>query len=107
MSIDLDLFCFPVPLMILFAAVLSVSTGVYGCGWQNFDRSVLMDVDFWHFLKNTFNSASVADAITVINMLNSTCTVLFHRGIDCISLFGFFARKHYPPTLLHASGYDM
>ena len=93
MSIALDLFCFSVPLEILFAAVLSVATGVGGCWWSISARAVLMDIAFWRFSANAPNSDSVDDAMTVIIMLNFTCTGTFPGGISCISVLGFGPRK--------------
>ena len=49
MSIARDIFCFAVPLTMLFAAVLSIATGVGGCGWPIYARYVLIEVAFWHF----------------------------------------------------------
>ena len=47
MSVTLDLFCFPIPFTMLFAAVLFVATGVGGCEWTISDREVFMDFTFW------------------------------------------------------------
>ena len=68
------LFCFSVPLTMLFAAVLSVATGVGGCGWPISARAVLMDVAFCNFSNNPPNYASMDDAIKFLIILNSTCT---------------------------------
>ena len=46
MPIALDIFCFVVPLMMLFSAIISEATGVGGPGWRISTRSVLMDVAF-------------------------------------------------------------
>ena len=72
MSIDLDIFCFAVPLEILPATVLYVATGTFGCGWTIYARDVLMDVTFWQFSNNLPNYASVTDAMTFFIMLHST-----------------------------------
>ena len=102
MSIALDIF-FSVPLTMLFAAVLSIAAGVGGCGWPIYARSVIADVTFWKFSNDPPNSASVADAMTFLILLHSTCTGPFYRGIDCIGVFDFGPRKKYPPVLLRAS----
>ena len=107
MSIALDIFCFVVPLMMLFSAIISEATGVGGPGWRISARSVLMDVAFWQFSNNPPNYASVDDAMTFIIMLHSTCTVLFYGGIACISVLYFGPRENYPPALLRASVSDM
>ena len=72
MSIDLDLFCFSVPSKMIFAAVLSVYTGVGGCGWPISDRLVPMDVSFWKLSINPPNYASMAVAMTFFIILHST-----------------------------------
>ena len=46
MSIAKDRFCFAIPLTMLFAAVLSVSTTVGGCRWTVSARAVLIEVAF-------------------------------------------------------------
>ena len=91
--------------MILFAAVFSVATGVGDCRWTIYTSSVLMDVSFWHFSNDPSNYTSVADAITLLIMLHSTCNGPFWGGIDCIGVLDFGPRKKYPPALLCASGY--
>ena len=78
--INCSRFVFPVPLMMLFAAVYSVATGVGGCGWPILDRVVPLAVDFWQLSNNPPNSASVADAIAFLIFLNYTCTALFSGG---------------------------
>ena len=88
----------------LFAAVLSVSTGVGGCWCPISDRAVHMEVAFWQFSNKPPNSASVADSITFLMILHSTCTGPFYRGISCIGVLDFGPRKKYPPDLLHDSG---
>ena len=55
MSIFLNLF-FAVPIMMLFAAVLSVATVVCGCGWPISAMAVHMDVTFWKFSDNNPDS---------------------------------------------------
>ena len=107
MSIVLDLFCFTIPLTIIFANVLSVATGVGGCWWTIYSRAIIMDVAFWKFSNNSPNSASVADAMTFIIILHSTCTGTFTGGIDCHGVLGFGPRKKYPPALLRASGSEI
>ena len=93
MSIALDMFCFAIPLTMPFLVVLSIITAVGGCGWPIFDWGVLMDVAFWQFSNSPPNSASVADAITFIIMLHSTCTGKFYDGIVCIGVLDFFLQK--------------
>ena len=92
MSIDLDVF-FAVILKILFAAVLSVATGVGGCEWPIYSGTVLMDVAFWQFSNNPPNSDSMADAMTFLIMLHYTCTGPFYGGIYCIGVLDFGPRK--------------
>ena len=94
MSIALDLFCFAVSFTMLFAAVLSVVTSVGGCEWPISARAVHMDVAFWQFSNNPPNSASVADAMTFLMMLHSTCTGLFPGGIALIGVLHFGSRKN-------------
>ena len=102
-------FFFDVPFTILFAAVLSVATGVGGCGWTISSRTVHIDVDFWQFSNNPPNSASVAYAMSFLLILHSRCTVPFSVGIYGIGVLflDFGSRKKYPPALLHASGSEM
>ena len=61
-----------------FAAMLSVDTGVGGCGWPISAREVHIDVYFLHFKNNPPNHASVADAMMFIMILHSTCTGPFY-----------------------------
>ena len=107
MSIALDLVCFDVPLTIMFAAVLSVATGVSGCWCPISAKSVRMEVTLWQFSNKLPNSASVADAITFLIILHSTCTGPLSGGISCIGVLDFGPRKKYPPALHHASSSDM
>ena len=98
--------CFPVPLTMLFAAVLSVVKGVGGCGWPISDREILMDVAFWQFSNNPPNSASVADVMIFLIMLGCTCTGTFYRYIYCIGVLDVGPRKNIrllcfvPPILI-------
>ena len=46
MSIAQDLFFFAVPLTMIFAALLSVVTGLSGCWWPISARAILVEVDF-------------------------------------------------------------
>ena len=80
MSVDLDIFCFSVPLTIMFTDVLSVATGVGVCWWPISDRDIIMAVAFWKFSNNPSNYASVDGAITFLIMLHSTCTGPFSGG---------------------------
>ena len=107
MSMAQDIFCFSVPLMMLFASVLYVATDVGGCWSPISARAVRMDVNFWKFSDNPPNSASVDDAITLLIILQYTCTGPFSGGIDCIGVLDFGPRKKYPPDLILASGYEM
>ena len=93
MSIDLDNVCFAVPLTILFAAVLSITTSVDGCWRPISARAVLMAVAFWKFSNNPPNSTSVADAIIFLIMLHYTCTGPSLGGIDFIGVLDFCPRK--------------
>ena len=63
-----DIFCFSIPLTIVFSAVFYFAIGVGGCWWPIYARAVLMDVDIWKFSNNPPNYASVADAITFLIM---------------------------------------
>ena len=96
--------CFAVPLPMMFAAALSVATGVGVSWWPISVRAVLMAVVFYYFLNNAPNSASVADAITFLIMLHYTCTRPFCVIIDCIGVLDFGPKNKYPPALLHTSG---
>ena len=93
MSIDMYLFYFTVPFTMLFASVLSVDTGVGGCEWPIYDRAVRMDVAFWQFSRNPPNSASVADAMTFLTLINSAYNVSFYGGIAVICVLDFGTRK--------------
>ena len=77
----------------LFAAVLSVATGVGGCWWPISSRAVLMDVAFWQFSNNPPNSDYVADAVTFLIVLHSTCTGSFSECIYCIVVLVLFLQK--------------
>ena len=81
-------------LTMLFAAVLSVATGVGGCWWPISARYILLDVDFWQFSNNPPNSASLADAITFFIALYSTFIGPFSGGIACIVVLDFGPRKN-------------
>ena len=74
MSTAMDIFCFSVPLTIMFDAILSVVAGVGICGCPISARDVLMNVAFWKSSNNPPNSASMADAMPFLIRLNSTCT---------------------------------
>ena len=104
MSIALDIFCFALPFMMLFAAVFSVATGVGGCEWLISASAVHMDVAFWQFSNNPPNSVSMSDVMTYLVILNSTCTGPFGGGIVCIGELDFGLRKKYPTALIHFSG---
>ena len=91
----------------LFVTVLYVAASVGGCWWPMSDRDVLMDVAFWKFSNNPPYSTSLADSITFLIMLHSTCTGTFYGGIYCIVVLDFGPRKKRPPSLLRASGSDM
>ena len=107
MSIARDIFCLALPLKTLFAAVLSVATGVGGFWWPISAGAVLMEVAFCQFSNKPPNCSSVVDVITLLMILYSTCTGPFYGGISCIGVLDFGPRKKYPPALLHASGFDM
>ena len=107
MSIALVLFCFAVLFMMLFATVLFVATGVGGYEWPISARAVRMDVAFWQFSNNPPNSASVADAMTFLMMLHSTCTGPFSGGIALFWCVGFWSEEKNPPALLRANGFEM
>ena len=93
--------------MILFAALLYVVTVVGGFGSPICARSILMDVSSWQFSNNPPNSASVANAMKCIIILNSTCTGTFTGVIACIFVLEFVHSKKYPPVLLRASASDI
>ena len=107
MSIAQNIFCFFVPLTMLFADVLSVVTGVGGCWCPISDKSVRLEVTFCQFSDKPPNSDSVDSAITSLMMLHYTCTGLLYRGISCTGVLDFGTRKKSPPDLLRASGSDM
>ena len=91
MSISLDFFS--VPLTILFSGLFSVAAGVCGCWWPIFYRAVLMYFAFWYFSNNPPNYDYVADAMTFIIMLHSTCTGPFSGGVYFIGVLYFGTRK--------------
>ena len=62
--------------------------------WTISARAVLIEVSFWHFPNNPPSSASMADAIKIIMMLNSTCTGTSSGGISWIGVFYFVPRKN-------------
>ena len=66
-----------------------------------------MDVALWQFPNNPPNYVSVADAMTFLGMLHSTCTGPFYGGIAFIGVFDFGMRKKYLPALICASGSEM
>ena len=107
MSIALDLFCFAVPLTMLFSAEFSVSTGVGGCWWPISIRDVTVDVDFWQFSNNPPNSASVDDATAFLMMLHSTCTGQFLGGVAYFVVLDFGSRGGDPLDLLRSDGSDV
>ena len=107
MSIALNIFCFEIPLMMLFDAVLSVANGVGSQWWPISDRTVFMDVAFWQFSNNPPNSASMADTMIFLIMLHSKCDGTFYGGIACIGVLDFGHRKKYSSALLRTSGSDM
>ena len=69
-----NIFCFAVPLTILFVTVLSIATDIVGCWWPISARAVLMDVAFRKFSNNPPDYASVTDVIKFIIIMHSTCT---------------------------------
>ena len=81
MSIALDIFCFAVPYMMLFAAVFSAATGIGGCWWPIYDRSVLVTVDFLQLSNNTLNSAYMANSMTFLIMIHSICDGSFLEAL--------------------------
>ena len=102
MCVALDIF-FLVPFMMIFVTVLSVATSVGSRKWPISDRRALMDISFWHFSNHPPISASVADAITFLIMLHSTCTGPFSGGISCISVLDLGLKGKYPPALNRVS----
>ena len=107
MSIALDIFCFAISFKILFADAFSIATGVGGCGWPISTRSVLVDVAFWQFSKNSPNYASVSDVMKLLIILHYTCTGTISGGIAFIDVLDFGSRKKYPPALIFTSGSDL
>ena len=107
MSIARDIFCFSVPLKMLFGTVLSVATGVGGFWCPIYTKVVLVEVAFWYFSKKPLHSSSVADAIKFLMMLHYTCNGPFSGVISFIGVLDFSPRKKYPPALLRTSGSDM
>ena len=93
----------------IFSDVLSVDTGVGGCGWTISARSVHMDVFVWKFSNDPSNSASVSGVMMLLMMLYSKCTGPFSRGVAVIGVFliYFLPIKIYSPDLLRAHGSDM
>ena len=102
MSTAQYLLCFVVILKMLFADVLYVATGVGGYWWPIYSKAVFMDVAFWKFSNNPPNSTSVADAITFLIIMHSTCTGPFLGGLDFIGVLDFVPRKNYPAALFHS-----
>ena len=94
MSIARDIFCFDVPLTMLFISVLSVATDVGGCWCPISAKFVCMEVAYWKFSNKPPNYSSMAYAITFLMMLHSTCTGTFPGGISCIGVFDFGPRKN-------------
>ena len=90
--------------MMMFDTVLSVATGFHGCWWPISDRAVLMDIFSCKFSNNPPNYASVADSITFIIMLHSTCSETFLGGLDYIVVLDVGPRKKHPPALIFDSG---
>ena len=89
MSIALYLFCFALPLTMLFVTAFFVTRNVGDCGWTIYARAVLIDFVFRKFSNNPPNSASMAEAMTFIVMLYYTCNGQFTRVIDCINGLNF------------------
>ena len=106
MSIAWEMFCFAVTLTIFIDAVLPVATGVGGCRWTIYYRAVLVEVAFWKFSNNPPSSVSVADTMTFLMMLHSTCTGPFYGGISWTRVLKFGPRKNIlcicfvPPVLI-------
>ena len=86
MSIDLDIFYLVIPFMMLFAAVLSFSTGVGGCWWTISARAVHMDVAFCQFSNSPLNSASMAYVMIFLVILHSTCAGSFSGALLLLML---------------------
>ena len=107
MSIALDFFCFSVPFIMMFFSVLSIAAGVGGFEWPIYAIAVCTDVTFLQFSNNYPNYASVADAMTFLIMLHSTCTGPFLGRMSCIGVLDFVTRKNFLPDLLRASGSEM
>ena len=78
----------------LFAAVFFVATGVGSCWWPISAKAVLSKVALWKFSNKPPNYASVADSITFLMNLHSTCTGPLSGGISCISVLYFVPRKN-------------
>ena len=82
------------------AVVLSMCTGVAGCGWPN-SCNVSRSIFACCALRNSApNSASAADATTSFRMEHVMCIFPFRR-IGCLFL-GRLPRKKYPPARLLA-----
>ena len=86
---------------------MSVAIGVAACGWIISDRAVIIDITFRQFSNSPPNSPSMADTMTFIIMMDSTCTDMFSVGITFIGVLDFGPSKKYTPDLLRASGSDM
>ena len=93
----------------IFADILSVATGVGGCGWPIYTMTVRMDIYFWYFSNNPPNPASLGDVMRFLVILYFTCPGPFYWGIYVIDvvLLGFVSREIYLHAMLHASGSEM
>ena len=103
MLIAQGLFCFAVPLTMLFANVLSVSTGVGGYWWSMSARAIVVAVAFLVVLKYSSLLFFFDDAMTFLIILYSTFTGPFWGGVYCIGVLHFGTSKKYSPALLRAS----
>ena len=78
----------------MFAAVLSVVTGVGGFWWPISAMAVLTDITFWKFSNNPPYSDSMTDAMTFLVNMHYTCTSTCYGGIACIGVLDFGSRKY-------------
>ena len=106
MYIALDIFCFSIPLTMLFAIVLSAANGVGGCQWPISARNVLMDVAFWKFSNNAPNYASVIECHDIYHYSEFYMQWSISRGHFLYKCVKCWFQGKYPPALLSASVSD-
>ncbi len=88
MSIDLDLLCLMVLLVIPAAVELSVLMGVGGCGCPISSKIVLSIITSCPFTNNAPISASAADAMTCFIIELTACNGPFKGGVEAGDFVG-------------------